>query len=144
MTAHEPGEPQTPASRAGDGARGAVADDRERPCALTAEAAAGIARLEGYLLARKAGAEATEAGAAFADRFPWLGPRERSEVAREFAREHLAVRRRMLRDAVTRAGELRREYGDRYDRLRRRLCALALGAAGAATAVLSLVVRSAG
>ncbi|MFC7922447.1 hypothetical protein [Streptomyces cinereoruber] len=144
MTAHETGEPQAPAGRAGDGARGAVADDRERPRALTAEAAAGIARLEGYLLARRAGAEAAEAGAVFADRFPWLGPRERSEIAREFAREHLAVRRRMLRDAVTRAGELRREYGDRYDRLRRRLFAVALGAAGATTAVVSLVVRSAG
>ncbi|KOX37650.1 hypothetical protein ADL06_02600 [Streptomyces sp. NRRL F-6491] len=111
---------------------------------MTAEAAAGIARLEGYLLARRAGTEATRAGAVFADRFPWLGPQERSEVAREFAREHLAVRRRMLQDTVTRAGELRREYGDRYDRLRRRLLAVALGAAGATTVVVSLVARGAG
>ncbi|MGW0033878.1 hypothetical protein ACWDXD_29185 [Streptomyces sp. NPDC003314] len=108
------------------------------------EAAEGIARLEGYLLARQVRDEATEVGAVFADRFPWLGPQERSEIAREFAREHLAVRRRVLRDAVARAGELRREYGDRYDRLRRRLLALALGAAGTTAAVVSLAVRSAG
>ncbi|MFE8940562.1 hypothetical protein ACFYNX_24120 [Streptomyces sp. NPDC007872] len=122
MTAYGPGEPRAPA----------------------VEAAAGIARLEGYLLAHRVRTEATEAGAVFADRFPWLGPRERSEIAREFAREHLAVRRRMLRDAAARADGLRREYGDRYARLRRRLLAVALGAAGATTAVVSLVVRSTG
>ncbi|MEV7671664.1 hypothetical protein [Streptomyces sp. NPDC088752] len=137
MTAHGSGEPRVSVDRAGDGVRGG-------PRAPLAEAAAGIARLEGYLLAHRVRAEATEAGAAFADRFPWLGPQERSEIAREFAREHLAVRRRMLRDAVARADELRREYGDRYDRLRRRLLAVALGATGATTVVVSLAVRSGG
>ncbi|WP_411075923.1 hypothetical protein [Streptomyces sp. cmx-4-7] len=137
MTAYGSGEPRASASRTGDGARG-------EPRALTAEAAAGIARLEGYLLARRVRTEAAEAGDVFADRFPWLGSQERSEIARAFAREHLAVRRRMLRDTVARADELRREYGDRYDRLRRRLLAAALGAAGAATVVVSLAVRSAG
>ncbi|MFF6832509.1 hypothetical protein ACFY84_11635 [Streptomyces sp. NPDC012438] len=108
------------------------------------EAAEGIARLEGYLLARQVRTEATEAGAVFADRFAWLGPQERSEIAREFAREHLAVRRRMLRDAVARADELRHEYDDRYGRLRRRLLAVALGATGATAVAVSLAVRIVG
>ncbi|MET9932069.1 MULTISPECIES: hypothetical protein [unclassified Streptomyces] len=142
MTARGPEEPQ--ASTGADDPLGAVADGRVGPRALRVEAAAGIARLEGYLLARRVRTEATEAGAVFADRFPWLGPQERSEIAREFAREHLAVRRRMLQDAVARADELRREYGDRYDLLRRRLLAVALGATGATTVVVSLVARSAG
>ncbi|MFJ4872859.1 hypothetical protein [Streptomyces sp. NPDC088757] len=137
MTAHGFEEPRASVDRAGDGVRGG-------PRAPAAEAAAGIARLEGYLLARQVRTEATEAGAVFADRFPWLGPQERSEIARAFAREHLAVRRRMLRDTVARASELRREYGDRYERLRRRLLAVALGATGATTVVVSLVARSAG
>ncbi|MFF5455046.1 hypothetical protein ACFY40_28015 [Streptomyces sp. NPDC012950] len=145
MTAYGSGEPRASASRAGDDVRGAGEGGRTgREAPVVVEAAAGIARLEGYLLARQVRVEATEAGAVFADRFPWLGPQERSEIAREFAREHLAVRRRMLRDAVARADELRREYGDRYGRLRRRLLALALGAAGATAAVVSLAVRSAG
>ncbi|MFE5514237.1 hypothetical protein ACFQ9J_27260 [Streptomyces sp. NPDC056529] len=141
MTAHGPEEPRAPGI---EEARRAVADDHEGPWAPAVEAAEGIARLEGYLLARQVRAEATEAGAVFADRFPWLGPQERSQIAREFAREHLALRRRMLQDAVARAGELRHEYGDRYGRLRRRLLALALGATGATAAVVSLAARNLG
>ncbi|MFD3534866.1 hypothetical protein [Streptomyces sp. NPDC058664] len=118
------------------------------PHALTtAGAAAGIARLEGYLLAQQTRTEAAEAGAAFARRFPWLGPQEEAEVARVFAQEHLAVRCEALRATVVRAEELRREYSHRYACLRRRLVATALGSAAGIvvvlSAVLSVVVRGA-
>ncbi|MFD3570209.1 hypothetical protein [Streptomyces sp. NPDC058667] len=108
------------------------------------ETVAGINRLEGYLLAHRARTEAAEAGEAFARRFPWLGPREESEIALSFAQEHLAVRRRMLQDAVARADELRREYSDRYARLRRRSVATLLGVTAVTLMVLSVVVRVAG
>ncbi|WP_225799983.1 hypothetical protein [Streptomyces sp. NK15101] len=111
---------------------------------LAAEAVTGIVRLEGYLLAQRARTEAAEAGAAFAHRFPWLGPGEEAEVARAFAQEHLAVRRRMLEAAVAHAEELRREYGRRYACLRRRLVGTALGVAAGAAAVLWVVAVARG
>ncbi|MEU0404326.1 hypothetical protein ABZ318_29705 [Streptomyces sp. NPDC006197] len=114
------------------------------PYADTAEAAAGIARLEGYLLAHRVRSEAAEAGAAFARRFPWLGPREEAEVARVFEQEHRAVRHRMLQATAARAEELRREYGHRYACLRRRLVATFLCLVGGMTVVLGVVVRGAG
>ncbi|MFF5426707.1 MULTISPECIES: hypothetical protein [unclassified Streptomyces] len=147
MAVTGPGEPQGSTSRpggppvaSGTGARGH--DD------LRAEAAAGIARMEGYLLAQHARTEAAEAGAAFAGRFPWLGPHEAEEIARVFAQEHLALRRRMFQAAVVRADELRREYSDRYACLRRRLVTTALvsaAALGAATALVwTALARTAG
>ncbi|MFF3314886.1 hypothetical protein ACFYV5_05155 [Streptomyces sp. NPDC003035] len=112
--------------------------------APTDEVTAGILQLEGYLLAQHARSEAAEAGAAFARRFPWLGPQEESEIAQLFAQEHLAVRREMLRATVVRADELRREYGQRYACLRRRLVGAALGWAAGMAVVLSVLVRGAG
>ncbi|WP_418960329.1 hypothetical protein [Streptomyces tritici] len=118
------------------------------PRSFADEAAAAIAGLEGYLLAHQARTEAAQAGAAFARRFPWLGPQEEAEIARVFAQEHLALRRRMLQAAAGRAEELRREYRQRYACLRRRLVAsvlgLVAGAAAVLSAVLSAVVRGAG
>lgn len=139
MAVTGPGDPQGSPSRPGgppvtSGTGGAGGHDD-----LRAEAAAGIARMEGYLLAQHARTEAAEAGAAFVGRFPWLGPHEAEEIARVFAQEHLALRRRMFQAAVVRADELRREYSGRYACLRRRLVAAALGSAvalGAATALV--------
>ncbi|MFJ5135954.1 hypothetical protein [Streptomyces sp. NPDC088707] len=105
------------------------------------EAAHGIARLEGYLLAHQARTEADDAGAAFARRFAWMGPHERSDVARAFAQEHLAVRRLMFRAALDRADELRDQYSRRYACLRRRLVVTALGVVTGGTALLSIAVR---
>ncbi|MFG2772767.1 hypothetical protein [Streptomyces sp. NPDC048350] len=109
-----------------------------------AEAAAGIAQLEGYLLAHQAQAEAGEAGAAFARRFPWMGPQEQSDVARAFAQEHLAVRLHMFRAAVARADELKGQYSHRYECLRRRLVATVLSLATVGTVVLSVMARGTG
>ncbi|MFF8275773.1 hypothetical protein ACF05T_06600 [Streptomyces lateritius] len=92
------------------------------------ETAAGLARLEGYLMSQAVLSEARRAGEDFARALSWLGPLEREEIARRFADEHLALRRQMLHAVVERAAELRGEYSDRYDLLRRRTLALALTA----------------
>ncbi|GAA3389225.1 hypothetical protein [Streptomyces roseoviridis] len=145
MTVPSRGEPYGSVDHEDDGGSprptGHPAGDRH---ALTAEAAAGINRLEGYLLAQRARDEAAEAGLAFARRLPWLGAREEAEAARLFEQEYLALRRRMLQATVARAEELREEYGRRYALLRRRLVATALGLGGALSAVLAVVVRGVG
>ncbi|MER7521196.1 hypothetical protein [Streptomyces sp. NPDC126499] len=110
------------------------------PHALTAEAADGITRLEGFLLAQRARSEAAEAGLAFARRLPWLDPRQEAEAAGAFEQEYLALRRRMLQATVARAEELREEYSRRYAFLRRRLVATVLGVGGAMSAVLAVVL----
>ncbi|MFF5448026.1 hypothetical protein [Streptomyces sp. NPDC012888] len=104
------------------------------------ETAAGIARLEGYLMSQAAQQEAAAAGESFAGRLSWLGPGEREEIARRFADHHLALRKQMLGAVAERAQELRDEYGHRYAVLRRRTVAAALGAVVAAGASVGLVV----
>ncbi|MBT2443763.1 hypothetical protein J7E93_27430 [Streptomyces sp. ISL-36] len=112
---------------------------------MAADATEGIARLEGYLLSQRVKADAARAGLVFARRLAWLGPDEQAEVARLFAGEHLALRRQMLRDTVARAHQLRGEYSDRYDLLRRRLVATTLTGAAALAAASALIVwRAAG
>ncbi|MGW7431744.1 hypothetical protein ACWGIN_19625 [Streptomyces sp. NPDC054861] len=98
------------------------------------ETAAGLARLEGYLLSQAARQEARRAGEEFARGLTWLGPLERDEIAGRFADEHLALRREMLRAVAARIAELRTEYGARYERLRRRTLAVALTAVAVASA----------
>lgn len=94
-----------------------------------AEAAEGIARLEGYLLWQAeltgARAEAEE----FARRLPWLTSGQYEELVRQYAEARIALSRRVLRAVAHRCGELRAEYSERYALLRRRLlwaCSLAL------------------
>jgi hypothetical protein len=84
------------------------------------DAAAGFARLEGYLMGRAAVREAQEAGRQFARTLTRLGPGEQHEVADRFARHHLALRREILLTVTGRTRELRAEYSSRYDLLRRR------------------------
>ncbi|MGW0364734.1 hypothetical protein [Streptomyces sp. NPDC002990] len=105
------------------------------------DTAAGLARLEGYLMSQAARHEARTAGEDFARHLSWLGPQEQDEIARRFADEHLALRRQILRAVVERAHELRGEYSQRYAQLRRRTVASALTAialAAAASAWINL------
>ncbi|MET9434909.1 hypothetical protein [Streptomyces sp. NPDC006551] len=69
----------------------------------------------------------------------WLGPLEQDEIARRFADQHLALRLRMLRSTLDRAAELRAEYSHRYDMLRRRTVALALGTVALAVAATAWI-----
>ncbi|MFF8841157.1 hypothetical protein ACF08N_00260 [Streptomyces sp. NPDC015127] len=86
-----------------------------------AEAAGGIAALEGYLLAQSRLQEAQREAEAFADRMPWLTTGQREEVVRLYAEDRVALSRRVLVALVARAAELRQEYTNRYDELRQRL-----------------------
>ncbi|MEV4949076.1 hypothetical protein [Streptomyces sp. NPDC053755] len=104
------------------------------------DTAAGMARLEGYLMSQAARQEARRAGEDFARGLSWLGPLERDEIARRFADEHLALRREMLGAVAVRIAELRTEYGDRYAYLRRRTLALALAAVALVGAAAGWIV----
>ncbi|MGW7102177.1 hypothetical protein [Streptomyces sp. NPDC054838] len=88
-----------------------------------AEAAAGLARLEGYLISQAALREAHTEAQAFAGRLTWLGLGERQEIAGLFAEHHLRLKRQMLAAVVARGEELGAAYEHRYRMLRRRLTA---------------------
>lgn len=102
------------------------------------EAAAGIAELEGYLLAQSRLHEARVEAEVFADRMPWLTTGQREEVVRLYAEDRIALSRRVLAALVTRAGELRQEYTQRYECLKQRVLCGSL-AALLCVAVLCLI-----
>ncbi|MGW4690383.1 hypothetical protein ACWEPM_36640 [Streptomyces sp. NPDC004244] len=104
------------------------------------ETAAGLARLEGYLMSQSALQEAATAGESFARHLSWLGPHEQEEIARRFADHHLALRKQMLRAVVDRTQELRGEYSHRYAVLRRRTVAVALAAVAAVAAASASIM----
>jgi len=85
------------------------------------EAARGLAQLEGYLLAQTHRRTARAEAEAFAGRLPWLTPAQHEDVVRLYTADRMALTRRVLEGTVERCAELRREYTDRYEQLRRRL-----------------------
>jgi hypothetical protein len=105
------------------------------------EAAAGIARLEGYLLAQSEASAARTAAEDFTSRLPWLDPEQREEVVRLYTADRMALSRRTLEHIVHRSRELRAEYTDRYQQLRRRLICTTCLALAAASAYGWAVVR---
>ncbi|MFD3695180.1 hypothetical protein ACFWUZ_03335 [Streptomyces sp. NPDC058646] len=105
------------------------------------ETAAGLARIEGYLMSQAALQEAEDQGDAFARGLTWLGPGEQHEISRQFARHHLRLRREMLTATVARAAELRTEYAQRYTHLRRRLVGLTLAAFAVCALTLAVLLR---
>ncbi|MET9422408.1 MULTISPECIES: hypothetical protein [unclassified Streptomyces] len=99
------------------------------------EVAAGLVRLEGYLLAQSRLQEAQQEAEAFAGRMPWLTSAQREEVVRAYTQDRIALSRRVLEALVSRADELRLEYTARYEELRRRLLC-----AGVAAVLVSAVL----
>ncbi|KUH40591.1 MULTISPECIES: hypothetical protein [Streptomyces] len=95
------------------------------------EVAAGINRVEGYLLAQAELREAREGGEAFARRMPWLTTAQHEEVARLYAEERVGLSQEALRTVADHCVALRAEYTARYTRLRHRL--LCLGVASLVT-----------
>ncbi|MFD7712578.1 hypothetical protein [Streptomyces sp. NPDC059786] len=85
------------------------------------ETAAGLADLQGYLMAQATVREAQVRATAFADALPWLTTAEREDVVRRYADDDIARTRAAWQSVAHRADELRGEYTDRYDQLRRRL-----------------------
>lgn len=106
-------------------------------------AAAGISRIEGYLLAQSERARAAAEAEAFADRLPWLTSAQRDEVVRHYRDARTDLARQQLGVVAHRCAELREEYEQRYralaERLLRRSLATALTALALAVAVLALL-----
>ncbi|NBM19640.1 hypothetical protein [Streptomyces sp. GC420] len=85
------------------------------------DTAAGIARLEGYLLCQAEIGKARTEAEDFAGRLPWLTSAQREEVVRNYALDRLNVSKESLRAVTVRCAELQQEYETRYHLLRRRL-----------------------
>ncbi|MFH8404153.1 hypothetical protein ACH4FX_05165 [Streptomyces sp. NPDC018019] len=109
------------------------------------DTAAGIARLEGYLLLHAERDRADHEARAFADRLPWLTTAQRDEVVRCYTEQRLTGARRDWERIRARCDQLRGEYAARYEAFRSRLvrtcCAVTLTAAAVCTGtvVLSIV-----
>lgn len=104
-----------------------------------AEAAAGIAALEGYLLWQAETEQAWARARGFTERLPWLTTAQGQEVERAYVSDHLDHAERALRTTALRCQELRAEYRCAYTALCRRLTAgfaLALSVLVALTALL--------
>ncbi|WP_069812353.1 hypothetical protein [Streptomyces sp. TP-A0874] len=97
---------------------------------------AGIAQLEGYLRSQTDIAEAQQAAEEFADHLPWLTTDQRAELVGLYTEDRLVLTRQYLRRVVGRCTELRAEYSERYEELRRRLICLTV------TAVLGSIALS--
>ncbi|MET9324270.1 hypothetical protein ABZX75_29520 [Streptomyces sp. NPDC003038] len=107
----------------------------------TRETAAGLSRLEGYLMSQAALHEADHEGQAFASGLSWLGSHEQQEIAARFAEHHLRLRKQILRAVVGRAEELQAEYSHRYAALRQRvvgICVMVCAVCCAAAILLAL------
>jgi hypothetical protein len=85
------------------------------------DAAAGIARLEGYLLCQSEIRRARIEAETFVRRLPWLTTAQQEEVVRQYAQERLSVSKEALRMVAARCAELQDEYTARYQALRLRL-----------------------
>ncbi|GHH45556.1 hypothetical protein [Streptomyces candidus] len=85
------------------------------------ETAAGISRLEGYLLGQAEIQRAESQGKDFAGRLPWLTTAQQEEVARHYTQDRLATTRQALTAVNARQAELREEYTARYQTLRQQL-----------------------
>ncbi|RNG30746.1 hypothetical protein [Streptomyces botrytidirepellens] len=90
------------------------------------EAAAGLVELEGLLVAAHHRQRADEEGEAFARRMPWLTTHQHQEVARLYADCHVALTKEILRTVISRSEDLKAEYSQRYELLKKRLLVAAL------------------
>jgi hypothetical protein len=116
-----------------------------RPEPAAGDLAAGLASVEGFLLAAHERAAARAEAERFADRLPWLLSAQRDDVVHHYADFRLTSARRQCEAVAARCAELRAEYEERYARLRLRLVrtctAAVLTAVPAAVGLACLVSR---
>lgn len=103
------------------------------------EAREGIARVEGYLLWRAEMDRARTDAQNVADALEWPTTAQREDLVRVLTGAYLDRSRVMLAQTAKRAAELRSEYQARYERLRRRFLASALGCCALFLFVASLL-----
>ncbi|MFE1315132.1 hypothetical protein [Streptomyces sp. NPDC058755] len=101
---------------------------------------AGIARMEGYLLWQGEIERARAEAESFADELDWLTTAQREKVVDLFTRRQLDLSRMAITRTAQRALQLRQEYQQRYDCLKRRGFAAALALGAAAVFVDSLLL----
>ncbi|MGW1884805.1 hypothetical protein [Streptomyces sp. NPDC002133] len=99
------------------------------------ETAAGINRIEGYLLVQSRIQEARRDAEKFADQMYWLTSSQRLEIVNLYTQDRMAVTKRSLEMTAARAQELRREYAARYAALKQRLLCICV-----ATVIMSLAL----
>ncbi|MEV5127584.1 hypothetical protein AB0K49_33055 [Streptomyces decoyicus] len=87
---------------------------------------AGIARMEGYLLWQAEIDRARTDAEAFVDALDWPTSAQREELVALLARRQLDLSQMAVTRIATRARQLRREYQQRYDVLKRRVLLTAL------------------
>ncbi|MFE3882180.1 hypothetical protein ACFXPQ_04525 [Streptomyces lydicus] len=98
--------------------------DRRTPDSRTVRA--GIADIEGYLLWQAETDRARADAEAFVDSLDWPTTAQRQELVRLLARRQLELSQRAVTRVAGRALQLRREYQQRYDCLKRRVLAAVL------------------
>lgn len=98
--------------------------DRRMPDSRTVQA--GIAGIEGYLLWQAETDRARAEAEAFVDALDWPTAAQRQELVRLLALRQLDLSQRAVTRIACRARQLRREYQQRYDCLRRRVLATVL------------------
>ncbi|MFI2434316.1 hypothetical protein [Streptomyces sp. NPDC018693] len=101
----------------------------------------GIAQMEGYLLWQGEIEQARAEAESFADQLDWLTTAQREAVVDLFVRHRLDLSHSLLRRTARRALQLREEYQERYDHLKRRLFAVALALGAAAVFVNCLLFQ---
>ncbi|OKK04631.1 hypothetical protein AMK26_15025 [Streptomyces sp. CB03234] len=100
----------------------------EAPFPTERETAAGINRIEGYLLCQAELRRARIEGEAFASRMPWLTRAQHEEVAHLYAQDRIELSQKVLRAIADRCVELQEQYTARYESLRQRLVCLSVAA----------------
>lgn len=100
---------------------------RHTDAASPEEAREGIAKVEGYLLWQAETARARAEAEAVADELGWLTTAQREELVRVLTGSYLDRSRAALAETAERIVQIRSEFQSRYERLRRRALASALG-----------------
>jgi hypothetical protein len=102
------------------------------------------AEVEGYLLVRSHHDAARREAGELCARMPWLTNAQAEDVARHYCERRMTLTRHMLRATVRRVDELRQEYDDRYQHLRRALLRRHAACASAVLACATGVGAAAG
>ncbi|MFF8784378.1 hypothetical protein [Streptomyces sp. NPDC015125] len=114
--------------------------DNPTPDSRTVQA--GIADIEGYLLWQAEIDRARADAEAFVDALDWPTSAQRQELVRLLARRQLDLSQRAVTRTATRALQLRREYQQRYDFLKRRVLAAVLALLAALVLVNVLLLAA--
>jgi hypothetical protein len=104
------------------------------------ESRRGLEQMADYLLWNAEVEEARRRADTFVSRLPWLTTSQRDDVERVYVADRVTASRTMLQRNCDRAAELRGEYGERYQVLKRRCVAAVLLCVAAAVGLAAGLV----